>query len=48
MLSLCIHSENQNQVSFYPFILHETSVDEDFYHLDLADCSQTWHVYLAR
>ena len=22
----CIHTENQNQVSFYPFVLHEISV----------------------
>ena len=25
-LTVCIHTENQNQVSFYPFILHEISV----------------------
>ena len=24
------------------------SADKDFYHLDLADCFQTWHVYLPR
>ena len=24
--TVCIHTENQNQVSFYPFILHEISV----------------------
>ena len=24
--SVCIHTENQNQVSFYPFVLHEISV----------------------
>jgi hypothetical protein len=24
--AVCIHTENQNQVSFYPFILHEISV----------------------
>ena len=24
--TVCIHSENQNQVSFYPFVLHEISV----------------------
>ena len=24
--TVCIHTENQNQVSFYPFILHEMSV----------------------
>ena len=24
--SVCIHPENQNQVSFYPFVLHEISV----------------------
>lgn len=23
---VCIHTENQNQVSFYPFVLHEISV----------------------
>ena len=25
-LTVCIHTENQNQVSFYPFVLHEISV----------------------
>ncbi len=24
--TVCIHTENQNQVSFYPFVLHEISV----------------------
>jgi hypothetical protein len=24
--SVCIHTENQNQVSIYPFVLHEISV----------------------
>lgn len=24
--AVCIHTENQNQVSFYPFVLHEISV----------------------
>src|ERR1700744_6734802 len=24
--SVCIHTENQDQVSFYPFVLHEISV----------------------
>ncbi len=24
--TICIHTENQNQVSFYPFVLHEISV----------------------
>jgi len=27
MLSqICIHTENQNKISFYPFVLHEISV----------------------
>ena len=25
-VTVCIHTENQNQVSFYPFVLHEISV----------------------
>ena len=24
--TVCIHTENQNQMSFYPFVLHEISV----------------------
>ena len=24
--TVCIHTENQNQVSFYPFVLHEVSI----------------------
>ena len=24
--TVCIHTENQNQVSFYPFVLHEISI----------------------
>ena len=24
--TVCIHTENQNQVSFYPFVLHEISL----------------------
>ena len=25
-VTVCIHTESQNQVSFYPFVLHEISV----------------------
>ena len=51
--SVCIHTENQDQVSFYPFVLHEISVlvELTFGHLRycLTDVppqpnSPSWHV----
>jgi hypothetical protein len=28
--TVCIHAENQNQINFYPFVLHEISVLIEF------------------